>query len=262
MAEQKTRIVIMGCGGSGGVPYAGNVWGLCDPTEPKNHRTRPSVYIERGETRIVIDTGPEFRIQMNRAGAKSPLSAVFYTHSHSDHINGMDDLRSFWFQSGKIPVDAYANASTIQNIKRSFYHVVDSQDPKYPNTVKLHTLQKDHVIGDLRVQSFDTYHERDQNTLVTGYRIGDFSYTTDATILTEEAFNVLKGVKVWVVGIHPYPEGGYNHPGIGEVHAWNHRIGAEQVFTTHMTSSMDYKTLCNTLPKPMQPAYDGLEFLL
>ena len=76
MTDNKMRVVIMGCGGSGGVPYAGNVWGNCDPKNPKNTRTRPSVYIQKNDTKIVIDTGPEFRQQINATGHKGKLDAV------------------------------------------------------------------------------------------------------------------------------------------------------------------------------------------
>jgi phosphoribosyl 1,2-cyclic phosphate phosphodiesterase len=250
----------MGSGGSGGVPYAGNIWGKCDPNNPKNRRTRPSVYIEQGDTRIVIDTGPEFRQQVNQAGAKPPLAGVLYTHYHADHVSGIDDLRSFWFQSGKTPIDAYASPDTVKIIGDRFDYLTHSKNPNYPNMINLHNVQKDFMIGDVRVRSFDAYHYRDSRLLVTGYRIGDFGYTTDVTVLTDVAFETLKGVKVWVVGIHAKTDD-YAHPSLAEVQAWNEKIGAEKVYTTHMTSSLDYDTMCASFPNHIRPAYDGLEFI-
>lgn len=275
------RVVVMGCGGSNGVPYAGNMWGECDPTNPKNERTRPSIYIEKNDTRIVIDTSPEFRQQFNKATSlkplaqaefsqhvndpdpamPAPLSGVLYTHHHSDHVNGIDDLRPLWFRGGKKPIPAYANQPTIDDLTARFPHIIQAPDPKYPGTLNLQPVSKDFLIGDLRVQSFDMYHYRDGTTLVTGYRIGDFGYTTDCTTMTEEALNVLKGVKVWVVGVF-WCEGDFTHPSISEAMEWQKIIGAEQIFTTHMTARMDYDTYCKSMPKPMQPAYDGLEFIL
>ena len=251
----------MGCGGSGGVPFAGNVWLACDPGNPKNNRTRPSIYIERGETRIVIDTGPEFRMQMNRANATGPLSAVLYTHGHSDHTNGMDDLRSFWFQNDHTPIPGFANPDTIELIHQRFFHIVASHDPKYPNTMTLHPVEKQIKINDITLHSYDGHHYRDGTTHVTGYRIGDFGYTTDITMLSENGFDTLKGVKIWVVGVF-WRSGDFTHPGVDEILEWNKRIGAEQIFLTHMTAHMDYDILCQTLPDHIRPAYDGLEFLL
>lgn len=270
----------MGCGGSAGVPYSGNIWGDCDPTNPKNARTRPSVYIEKNDTRIVIDTSPEFRSQFNKTASlkplttaeflhqvdnpgsvPAPLSGVLYTHHHSDHVNGIDDLRTLWFANGKKAIPAYANQPTIDDLAMRFPHIINAPDPKYPATLDLRPVPKDFTIGDVHIQSFDMYHYRDGTTQVTGYRIGDFGYSTDCTTMTIEALNALKGVKIWVVGVI-WSEGDFTHPSISEVMEWQKIVGAEQIFTTHMTARMDYDTYCKSMPKPMQPAYDGLEFFL
>ncbi|HEY1096292.1 MAG TPA: MBL fold metallo-hydrolase, partial [Alphaproteobacteria bacterium] len=256
------RVVVMGCGGSGGVPFAGNYWGVCNPDNPKNRRTRPSIYIEQGDTRIVIDTGPDFRQQINAVGGKAPLSAVLYTHEHADHINGMDDLRAFWYQGGKIPVDCYVDKSKFDILTQRFSYVIASDDERYPSSVKLHAVTPDFKVNHVRVQSFDTYHDRSKQMVVTGYRIGDFGYTTDATILTEDAFKILKGIKIWVVGIHDNPDGGHTHPSLDEVIAWNAKIGAEKIYITHMAAGTDYDELMSRSPDYIEPAYDGLEFIL
>jgi phosphoribosyl 1,2-cyclic phosphate phosphodiesterase len=258
--QQKTRIVIMGCGGSGGVPYTGNMWGKCDPNNPKNRRTRPSVYIEKGDTRIVIDTGPELRLQLNAVGAKPPIAAVLYTHSHFDHTSGMDDLRAIMYANNRTPIPTYARQHTLDDITQRFHFVVASTDPSYPSLLTLNKLDADLMINNVHIQSFDTYHDTGKSLIVSGFRIGDFAYTTDSKILTEEAFEILQGVKIWVCGIHSDPEGGYNHPSLNEVITWNQRIKAEKVYTTHMSASLDYEDLKARMPNGFEPAYDGLEF--
>jgi phosphoribosyl 1,2-cyclic phosphate phosphodiesterase len=257
--QNKTRIVIMGCGGSGGVPYTGNMWGQCDPNNPKNRRTRPSVYIEKGDTRIVIDTGPELRLQLNAVGAKAPIAGVLYTHAHFDHTSGMDDLRAMMIANDRTPIPAYGLQHTLNEITQRFYFNVASTDPSYPNVLDLRQLDKDMMIDDVHIQSFETYHYRDRSHIVTGYRIDDFVYTTDSTILTEEAFEIAKDAKVWVVGIIS-KENDRSHPSLNEVMTWNQRVKARKVYTTHMSASLDYEELKARMPEGFEPAYDGLEF--
>lgn len=259
MSDNKTRIIIMGCGGSGGVPYAGNVWGKCDPLNPKNNRTRPSVFIEKGETRIVIDTGPDFRTQINKTGLTEPLNAVLYTHAHVDHILGMDDLRSFWHRNGKAPVDAYADAQTWHAIKKRFDYVLESQHAQYPATVKANILPKYLTVGEINILSFDQIHG---DLTTKGFRIGDFAYSTDVNDLSEEALDLLKGVKVWVIGSHSDERGTFNHAGFNAIKAWADYTAVTQVYLTHLNAGADYDELSKILPNHIRPAYDGLEIVL
>jgi len=261
MSDKKTRVVIMGCGGSGGVPYAGNVWRACDPANPKNHRTRPSVFIERNDTRIVIDTGPEFRIQLNRTGMTEHqlLSAVLFTHAHNDHIMGLDDIRTFWYRNNKQPLNIYGSRDALDEICKRFDYIFDQMDEKYPATGVANLLTNPLVIGDLTVHSFDQVHG-DINTI--GYRIGDFGYSTDVNELSDEALNALKGVKIWVVGAFHTDEGTYNHAGFDKIKQWVEILKPDMTYLTHLTANADYNELCAKLPPNIRPAYDGLEFLL
>ena len=259
MHDIKTRIVIMGCGGSGGVPYAGNVWGKCDPLNPKNMRTRPSVFIERNQTRIVIDTGPDFRTQINKTGLTEPLDAALYTHAHVDHTLGLDDLRSFWYMMGKQPVTVYADIATMEAIKKRFDYAFESLNPNYPATVIGEILPKKLTIGDLDIQSFDQIHGQ---MTTKGFRVGDFAYSTDLNDLPEEAFKILKGIKVWVVGSHSDEHGTYNHVGFNTIKKWVDRIEPEITYLTHLNAWADYDELSRLLPQHIRPAYDGLEILL
>src|SRR5688572_30615356 len=211
MSNSKMRVVIMGCGGSGGVPYAGNIWGTCDPKNPKNYRTRPAVYVSKGDTSIVIDTPQEFRQQINATGHTGRLDAVLYTHAHADHILGLDDLRAFWHAQGKMQIPIYGSEKTLNKITRHFDYAVEERRPNYPAIVERRVLPKSLTIGDIHIDVFDQLH----GVVTTqGFRIGDFGYSTDLNELSEEGFEKLKGVKIWVVGVHSHVKGAPNHVGL------------------------------------------------
>jgi len=258
----KMRVVVMGCGGSGGVPYAGNVWGVCDPTNPKNARMRPSIYIEQDDTRIVIDTGPDFRLQLNRTGIKPDqlLNAVLYTHAHFDHVMGLDDLRTFWHRADKIPVPIYGSQETMAELSERFSYAVKELDPVYPATVAVnHLSDKPLRIGDLVIENIHQVHG---HMSTTGFRIGDFAYSTDLNDMPPESLKKLKGIKTWIVGSFFNDEGSYNHAGFTKIKEWVEILKPEMTYLTHLTASADYETLCRILPDNIRPAYDGLELFI
>lgn len=261
MSSNKMRVVVMGCGGSGGVPYAGNVWRDCDPNNPKNERTRPSILLEKGDTRIVIDTGPEFRIQINRTGitADQMLDAVLYTHHHCDHIMGMDDLRTFWHRNDKQPIDVYATEETFADLMKRFDYCFEQLSPLYPEMVKANILPEFLTIGDISVQSIEQLHG-DIKTM--GFRIGDFAYSTDVSFLSDASLEKLKGVKTWIVGCFNTDEGIYNHAGYDQVKKWVEIIKPDITYLTHLTAGADYDTMCRNLPEHIRPSYDGMELFI
>jgi phosphoribosyl 1,2-cyclic phosphate phosphodiesterase len=259
LMSNKTKITVLGCGGSGGVPYAGNVWGKCDPNNLKNHRLRPSVLVQKGDTNIVIDTGPDFRQQMNRANLQGLITAVLYTHAHVDHVMGMDDLRAFFVRNGRTPVPVYATLQTFQRIKEFFHYAFVMEHPMYPPIVQENLLPEILKIGGLEFTSFDQIH----GDLVTkGFRIGDFAYCTDVNDLTIESLNKLTGIKTWIVGAFYSPEGQTNHAGINKITEWVEFLKPEMTYLTHLTSAADYDTMCRELPPHIRPAYDGLELFI
>lgn len=249
----------MGCGGSGGVPYAGNVWGICDPNNPKNRRTRPSIYVQRNDTKIVIDTGPEFRQQINATGHTGRLDAVFYSHAHADHIAGIDDLRAIWHQGGKVQIPVYASNETISELIKRYDYVFETLNPLYPARLTTHELPKKFTVGDLTIESFDQMHSY---IPTKGFRIGDFGYSTDVSNLPEESLKALEGVKIWVVGAHAEDLAVEGHAGLNTIKEWVARIKPEMTYLTHLNALGDYDDLSNRLPSHIQPAYDGLEFVL
>lgn len=257
----KMRVVVMGCGGSGGVPYAGNVWRDCNPDNPKNYRTRPSLFIEKGDTRIVIDTGPEFRIQINRTGIKHDqiLDAVLYTHAHADHIMGIDDLRTFWFRNNDKPIDVYGTKETLDDLIKRFDYCFATLESLYPAMAQAHILDEFLTVGSLEIQSFEQMHGKGKST---GFRIGDFAYSTDVSFLSDEALDKLKGVKTWIVGSFHNDEGCEKHAGLNQVREWVEFLKPDITYLTHLTAGADYDDFCHRLPEHIRPAYDGLELFI
>lgn len=261
------KITVLGCGNAAGTPSIGNFWGDCDPNEPKNRRLRASIAVQSEATTIIVDTGPDFRHQLNRA-AINDLDAVLYTHSHSDHVSGLDDLRFFFFRHDRTSIPIYANNETLEALLKRYDYVFlggqGASEPLYPpilrkNEIKNGDLGQKMRIGDIEFTPF----AQDHTTCVSlGFRFGDFAYSTDMHRLDNAAIETLKGVKTWLVDGAAYHRMDNSvHASFDDVFKLNEIIGAQQVYFTHMSSFMDYRTMCNELPNGYKPAYDGLEII-
>lgn len=258
--SNKTRIVVMGCGGASGVPYSGNYWGKCDPNNPKNARTRPSLFIEKGDTRLVIDTGPDFRQQINRLGQIDHLDAVLYSHAHYDHVNGIADLRSFFWRADKTPINAYASVETAIEMERRFDYIFKQLSPKYPAVAKLRPMSPKMRIGKIDFTTFDQVHG---DMMVTGFRFGDFAYCTDVRSFPESSLEALKGIKTWIVDVYLDAKiDEMSHASLDQVKEWVAYLKPEMTYLTHLNAAADYDTLCRELPPHIRPAYDGMEILI
>lgn len=255
------KITVLGCGGSAGVPSAGNYWGACDPNEPKNRRNRCSIAVQSDETTLIIDTGPDFRHQINGAGIED-LDAVLYTHYHGDHVDGIADLRPFRFRKKEL-VPIYANHETLEIFERTVPHLLHEQPPVYPQILKSNPIgssQYGHSmeIGDI---SFIPFEQDHQTCKTLGFRFGDFAYSVDVLRLEQPALDVLKGVKTWMVDSTGYHmTDNLVHISLKQIYEYNKFIGAERVILTSLSLSMDYKTLIEETPDGYEPAYDGLIF--
>lgn len=250
------KLRILGCGTSSGVPRIGNDWGDCDPTEPKNRRSRASILIETGTTRILVDTSPDLREQLLRAEV-ADVDAVIWTHDHADHCHGIDDLRQLFHARGR-PVEAYARADTLASLQSRFAYAFDGKDG-YPPTVTGNVLQDDWTLGDIRIRTVDQPHG---SITSAGLRFdgsdGSISYSTDFNELTSNMKSLFELSDIWAVDAlryRPHP----THPHLALTLDWIERLAPRRAILMHMDQSMDYASLCAELPSGVEPGWDGLE---
>jgi phosphoribosyl 1,2-cyclic phosphate phosphodiesterase len=252
------RVTLLGCGGSQGVPNSAGEWGSCDPADPRNRRLRPSVLVETatpaGEPRnILIDTAPDLRDQLLRTGINR-IDAVLYTHAHADHVHGIDDLRAINKAMGRaIPI--WATASVLALIKERFSYAIEVQtEGFYRPTLLPNQFDGAFEAAGIEVRPFEQDHGF---TATTGFRIGDFAYSTDVVQLDEAAFAVLDGITTWIVDcvrLTPHP----THSHLERTLDWIRRVGPRRAVLTHMDGSLDYATLAAILPAGVEPGQDGL----
>lgn len=249
------RVTILGCGGAGGVPMLSAGWGACDPNEPRNRRTRPSILVEEAGTRILVDTSPDLREQLLRCGVNS-LDAVIYTHFHADHVHGIDDLREI-NRAMQRPIPCYADALTLESLHKSFGYVflgVPQGQPIFRPWLQPHRVDGPFTLGPVTVKPFEQDHGWASSL---GLRFGDFAYSTDVVRLDDAAFEALAGVKVWVVDcLMAQPHSTHAH--VDLVLEWVERLRPERTILTHMGPGLDYATLRDSLPANVEPGFDGM----
>ncbi|MCP4328862.1 MAG: MBL fold metallo-hydrolase [Alphaproteobacteria bacterium] len=250
------RVTILGCGGSGGVPVIGGVdgkgaWGACDPADERNRRTRSSILVQDQGTNLLVDTAPDLRHQLLVAGV-ADITAVLYTHTHADHIHGIDELRAVKAHRGAA-VDVYGQRATMNALRARFGYVFDGSGI-YAPTLTPHVVDGPLAIAGLRIEPFEQGHGTETTT---GYRIGDMAYSTDVESLDEAAFGVLAGVKLWIVDClqtAPHP----THAHFTKTVEWIGRVAPERAILTHLGMNMDYATVRAMCPDGIEPAFDQL----
>lgn len=253
---------ILGCGSSGGVPRIGNIWGACDPMNPKNRRRRCSLLITRetgaGATRVLIDTSPDMREQLLDAGI-STLDAVVYTHSHADHMNGIDDLRQIVLTQGqRLPV--WADAPTQAALMSRFgYAFLQPEGSPYPPILELYAIDGPVTIpgpgGAITLTPFKADHG---SMDALGFRIGPLAYLPDAIRIPNESWPLLRDLDCWIVDAlrrKPHP----THAHLDLTLSWIARAQPQRAILTNMHLDLDYATLLAELPPHVTPAYDGRE---
>ncbi len=254
------RITILGCGGSDGVPMLGGPdgrgdWGDCDPANPKNRRTRASVHVAAGEVGLLIDTSPDLREQLLANGIAN-VSHVAFTHDHADHTHGINELRRIARFVGKRRIPVYADDETLGLMRQRFgYAFEQAPGSPYPAILEPNRIEGPFQIGDVVVRPFRQEHGFDQTTL--GFRIGDFAYSTDTIGFSDDTFQLLEGLKVWIVdcvGTRRHP----THAWWDLALSWIERLKPERAILTHMGASLDYEMTRRRCPPGVEPGYDGM----
>jgi len=252
------KLTVLGCGPSGGVPLVGNVWGRCDPNNPKNSRLRTSLLIENEGKRILIDTSPDMRQQLLRAEVNG-VDAILYTHAHSDHLHGIDDLRPLYFGGKRQSFPMFGTQATLSEIQERFdYMFASIEDPDraaiYPQICLPHVISDEFEVLGNKVIAFDQDHG---HGITTGYRFDRFAYSTDVKALDDRAFEVMQGVDVWFVDcLSKEPRNTHAH--LDLTLSWIERLQPKLAILIHMNHTMDYESLKSELPEGVEPAYDGM----
>jgi len=258
------RLTILGCGSSPGVPRIIGDWGDCDPANPKNRRTRTAAMVERiapdgRTTRVIIDTGPDFRTQMLAANVQH-IDAVAYTHAHADHIHGIDDVRGYWLEQRKL-IDVFADAPTLSRLKQAFGYCFETPPGgSYPPIVRANLIDPPASFtvegegGPLTLEPLMQVHG-DIHSL--GFRIGRMAYCPDVSAFPESTAQRLTGLDLLVLDAlqyRPHP----SHFSLSEALEWIERLKPGRAVLTHMHTPLDYATVAAETPQHIEPAYDGL----
>ncbi|MDR3529866.1 MAG: MBL fold metallo-hydrolase [Rhodopila sp.] len=257
------KVTLLGTGGSAGVPMIGGAdgsgdWGVCDPAEPRNRRSRSSIVIEGSENqRLLVDTSPDMRSQL--LDCRIPRAdAVLFTHAHADHITGIDDVRIL-NRIANSPLPAFATAETLEEITRRFGYAFKPWQPPnfYRPVLEAKTIQPGDIldIAGLSVRVFIQNHGRVETL---GLRIGAFGYSTDVVALDEDAFEALEGIDTWVVGCFLRQGPHWTHADLNAVLDWVERLRPRRTILTHMGTDMDWAWMRANLPAGVEAGYDGM----
>lgn len=249
------KVTFLGTGTSQGVPVIACDCNVCTSGDPRDNRLRSSIMLSRNGQNLVVDTGPDFRQQMLRAGVES-LDAVVFTHEHKDHIAGLDDIRAFNFRQRK-KMDVYASASVQTALKREFHYVF--AEIRYPGVpeISLHEIDiRPFQAADFKLIPIQVMHHK---MPVLAYRIGDFAYVTDANYIEPEEFDKLRGVRHLVINALRR-ESHLSHFNLEEALEIIRILKPERAYLTHISHLMGlHSDVSAELPANVQIAEDGLE---
>ncbi|HYR27262.1 MAG TPA: MBL fold metallo-hydrolase [Thermoanaerobaculia bacterium] len=248
------RITFLGTGTSTGVPVVGCHCRVCTSTNPRNQRLRQSVSIEANGKHFLIDTTPDLRLQLLRHPIPR-LDFVLLTHSHSDHLMGLDDIRPFNFRQRE-SIQAFANASTAKAVRRVFSYIWDDSQLG-GGKPQLDLIEVEEAFTHLGIEIVPIPVDHGDWTIL-GFRIGNFAYITDTNGIPDASMELLRGVEVLALdGLRPAPR----HPThfvIAEAVEIAQRIGARETWLIHLTHEVEHDEIEATLPEGIRLAYDGL----
>jgi phosphoribosyl 1,2-cyclic phosphate phosphodiesterase len=252
------KVTFLGTGTSQGVPVIGCTCAVCKSLDFRDKRFRTSVHIQVGTLSLVIDTGPDFRSQILREGI-TKLDAVIFTHEHKDHTAGLDDIRPFNFKQQKdMPV--FGKLQVLDQIKREFAYIFSGK--RYPGVPQVETIEIDEnpfSIEGIGITPIPVMHYK---LPILGFRIGDFTYITDANYISEESLKLIEGTEILVLNaLQKEPH--ISHFTLDEAVEMARKIGAKKTYFTHISHKLGlHNSLDQELPEGIALAYDGLQLTL
>ena len=254
------RVYFLGTGTSQGIPIIGSNHPVCKSTDSKDKRLRVSVWITWDDNSVVIDCGPDFRQQMLTSDCPK-LDAILFTHEHSDHTAGLDDIRPFVFkQKNDVPI--YAHQRVLENLKKRFDYIFEVEN-RYPGAPSVQTFEvknnESFLFGETNIIPIEVDHAGLQ---VFGYRIQDFVYITDMKSIVASEIEKLKGVKVLVVNaLREEPH--HSHFSLQDALDFIHLIQPERAYLTHISHMLGFhEEVQQRLPENVFLAYDNLKITI
>ncbi len=249
------EVTILGSGTSHGIPMIGCACPVCSSDDPRDKRTRASVFVRYGGARILVDTAPELRLQCIANGIDA-LEAVLFTHHHADHVVGLDDLRRFnWLMRG--PVPCYGTERTLAALRRMFLYAFDpaADSPHSRPVLELKAIDRDPFkVGGETIIPVPLMHGP---SAVLGFRFGPFAYCTDCNLISPDSMALLADLEVLVLDalrVTPHPA----HFSLEQAVEVAKRIGSRRTYFTHMTHQLRHETTNRSLPEGMELSYDGM----
>ena len=249
------RITFLGTGTSSGVPMIGCTCAVCRSTNPRDRRLRPSIHVDvQGQAAILVDTSPDLRQQALTHGI-ARLDAVLFTHSHADHILGLDEIRRFNFMQGG-PIPCYATQPAWEGIRRTFHYVFDGV-PRHGGgipKIDAHDIDGPFSVGGVRVVPVPLWHGP---LPILGFRFGSFAYLTDCSAIPDDSWPLVAGVDTLVIDALRDKKHS-THFTVAEALDAIARIAPRRAYLTHMAHDLGHAETSARLPAGVELAYDGL----
>ena len=248
------KVTFLGSGTSQGIPVIACSCAVCTSADTRDKRLRSSILLQVDDKNIVIDSGPDFRYQMLRAGVMH-LDALVFTHEHKDHTAGLDDIRAFNYKQGEA-INVYAHKRVQDALKKEFSYIFAHH--KYPGIPQLDLFEIGHHPFEVAGVPFIPIEVMHFQLPVLGFRIADFTYITDAKTVSEVEKAKIKGSKVLVINALQQ-EKHISHFTLEEALAFAQEIGAEKTYFTHISHRLGtHQKISELLPAGVELAYDGL----
>ncbi len=255
------KLLFLGSGGSMGIPVIGCNCEVCTSTSPYNKRLRPSVLITDGKKRYLIDIGPDYRTQALKYGIDT-LDGLLITHTHYDHIAGLDELRIYTFRKKK-PIHCLLSRETLEELKIRYHYFLPPHeaDEVHATKLKFQILEGDQ--GETEFEGLPlTYFSYDQLGMkVNGYRFKTIAYVTDILDFKEDIFDSLKGINTLIISGRRW-ERSIAHLSLEDAMKFSKKIGAKKTYFTHISHEINHDETKKDLPEGFFLAYDGLELAL